>query len=356
MHTQTVAPRLQSQPLRTGIIEWAPGDELIALVAEEVAHLGHEVVLLSPAGALPPGLDVVLVFGPFGSLAPLMAQLISKPPGRRPLLVWWLTEQLWHPWLPHALARGAAELRSGVERLVMRAGARSIPPSWRRLTGRGLRFRYYGDMLWLRRHGLLSVFAVPSQWLAEFLRGRGFEITQAFVGSHPSFAAQRSTIRDIPVLWLGTDGSTRRRRNLERITDQLARRGIELTRVDGLRHPPAYGAERARLLSRSKIVLNLLRHPWDSNMLRFILAAPNRALMISEPLLPHYPVRDGIHLVETPLDAMADAVCRYLDDEAARMRITDQAYRLVTTDLTLARGTEIVMRQVAQLRATVASQ
>jgi hypothetical protein len=351
---QAIAPGCRSAPLRTGIVEWAPGDELVGLIADEVAHLGHDVSKLPPSGRLPSGLEVLLVFGPFGTIAPLMAQLMAQPPARRPTLVWWLTEQLWHPALPSWIACAAAELRSGAERLVMRAGANATPSRRRGMTWRGLRFRYYGDLLWLRRHGLLSVLAVPSQWLGQFLRSRGFDVMTAFIGAHPSFAADPSPRRDIPVLWLGTPGSHRRRRSLQRITDELARRGVEVTRIDGVRHPPVHGAERARLLSRSAIVLNLMRRPRDCNLLRFILAAPNRALMISEPMLPHYPVHDGIHFVEAPLDGMADAVCRYLDDEPARDRITEQAHRLVTTDLTLARGIESIMRQAAQVRAAAA--
>jgi hypothetical protein len=352
---QAIAPSYRSEPLRTGIVEWAPGDELVGLIADEVAHLGHDVTKLPPSGPLPSGLEVLLVFGPFGTIAPLMAQLKAQPSARRPTLVWWLTEQLWHPALPHWIARGAAELRSGAERLVARAGSNADPSRWQWLTWRALRFRYYGDLLWLQRHGLLSVLAVPSQWLGEFLRGRGFEVTTVFIGAHPSFAAASSPERDIPVLWLGTHGSPRRRRCLQRITEELARRGVEVMLIDGVRHPPVHGAERAHLLGRSKIVLNLMRRPRDCNLLRFILSAPNRTLMISEPMLPHYPVHDGIHFVAAPLDGMADAVCRYLKDEPARNRITEQAHRLVTTDLTLARAIARIMRQAAQVRAAAAT-
>ena len=347
-----IAARLPAGALRTAIVEWAPGDELVGLIAGELTRLGHSVTKLPPAAPLPSDLEMLWVFGPFGTIAPLMAQLNAQPSNRRPTFVWWLTEQLWHPALPHWLARGAAELRSGAERLMQRSGTSRYPTRRHWLAWRALRFRYYGDLLWLRRHGLLSVLAVPSQWLGQFLRSRGFEVTTAVVGSHPSFAAPPSPQRDIPVLWLGTPGSGRRRRCLERVTGELARRGIAVTQVDGIQHPPVYGAARAQLLSRSLIVLNLMRRPRDCNLLRFILAAPNRALMISEPMLPHYPIHSGIHFVETPLDRMPDAVCRYLDDEPARSRITEQAYRLVTTDLTMARSIERILQQVAQVRAT----
>lgn len=341
--------------LHVGIVEWAPGDELVNLIAGEVTNLGHRVTLLSPVGPLPSTVDLLLIFGPFGPIAPVLAQLAAQPPGRRPMLIWWLTEQLWHPALPHWLARTAAELRSGLERITVGDGSTGIPERWQRLTRRALRFRYYGDLLWLRRHGLLSILAVPSRWLGQFLRERGFDVTNAMIGGHPSFATRPAPRRDIPVLWLGTYGSRRRRRNLQRITEQLARRGVEVMRVDGVQHPAAYGAERAALLSRSVIVLNLTRVPRDCNLLRFALAAPNRALMISEPMLNHYPVHAGVHYVEAPLQTMPDAVCRYLEDRAARDRITEEAYRLVTSELTLARGVETIMRQATHVRAAAAT-
>jgi len=352
----TPAPRHASPQLHTGIVEWGPGDELIAAVADEVARLGHHVTLLPPGGPVPPAVDVLLVFGPFGSIAPLMTHLAAQPTGRRPVFVWWLTEQLPHPSLPHWIAGAAGDLRSAAERLIVGRGAHGVAPIWRALGRRGLRLRYYGDLRWLRRNGLLSVLVVPSHWLSRLLRRRGFEVTQGFVGAHPSFAAAPELDRDISVLWLGTPGSRRRVRNLQRVTDALARRGVAITAIDGIRQPPVFGAERARLLSRTKIVLNLLRQPWDSNMLRFFFAAPNRALMISEPLLDHYPpVQAGVHLVETSLARMADEVCRYLDDEIARNRITEQAHRLVTTELTLARGVAAVMRQAVEVRAAAAT-
>jgi spore maturation protein CgeB len=43
-------------------------------------------------------------------------------------------------------------------------------------------------------------------------------------------------------------------------------------------------------------------------------------------------------LVEAPLGEMADTIERYLADHAARERIAEAAYRLVTSELTMANG------------------
>jgi hypothetical protein len=357
--SEELGSHVPSAAMRVGVVEWTPHDEIISLVGDEIRRLGHSVIPLVHDRGLPGSLDAILACGPFGSLMPLAAQLRSQPAAQRPALVLWMTEQLSNPALPTWLVRVAAELRSGLERrAVLAAGERAaaVAKPWRALIRRGLRLRYYGDLLWLRRHGLLSVLAIPSAWLAELLRGRGFAVTQATMGSDPRWGADLGLERDIPVLWIGSTTAPRRRRNLAKVCADLRRRGIEVAVVDGVAQPAVFGEQRVRLLNRTQIVLNLLRAPWDSNALRFYLAAPNRALVITEPTLPHHPLGNGTHLVEAPIDHMADVVCRYLADGEARQRIVDQAYRLVTTQLTMAHGVARVMHAAAQSRAAVVRQ
>jgi hypothetical protein len=216
------------------------------------------------------------------------------------------------------------------------------------LARRGARFRYYGDLRRLQRLGLLSALVVSSTWIAEFLGTQGFETTVAHLGSHQEWQATAEHERDIPVVWLGSIGSRRRAKYLARVRRDLKARGVDLLVIDGVENPPTYGAARANLLARTKVVVNILRQPWDSNALRYYLAAPNKALIVSEPTLLHTPFMNGVHLVETPLDQMADAVCHYLDDEEARSRIAARAYELVTTELTMARGLSQVLKRLPE--------
>jgi hypothetical protein len=135
---------------------------------------------------------------------------------------------------------------------------------------------------------------------------------------------------------------------IDALDSALQSRGVPLHRVDGVTNPPVFGDARGRLLRRTKIVINFMRQPWDCNMLRFYLSAPNRALMISEPILPHTPVQPGVHLIEARCDQMADTILRYLRDDAARERITDAAYRLVTTELTMSSGISRILDHLPQ--------
>jgi hypothetical protein len=121
--------------------------------------------------------------------------------------------------------------------------------------------------------------------------------------------------------------------------------------VDGVEHPYVFGEERTILLNRTKIALNLLREEWDDNSMRYCLAAPNRALIVTEPTLKHTPLRPGVHLVEAPIDRMVDTICYYLEREEERQRIVDQAYQLVTTELTMRQGLAQILERIALLRS-----
>lgn len=60
--------------------------------------------------------------------------------------------------------------------------------------------------------------------------------------------------------------------------------------VDNVENPFVFGEERLRLLNRLTITLNLLPTWYDHAFpYRFHLAAPNRSLVVSEPIPPHCP-------------------------------------------------------------------
>lgn len=332
------------QARRIAVVHWHDGEELADLFGDVIGALGHEVVPIAANQPLPQDLDAVFVHGPFGSLVPLGNQLAQRPAGRRPALLLWLTEQFWDPRLPDWLSVPIARARSRAERFAFHAdnGTWTLVPQRRWLTRRGLRFRYFGDILWLTQTGSLSLLAVPSRINQQFLHRLGIPAEVAYCGAHPRWEAQQAGERDIPVLWLGKPGSPRRARALATLERDLQARGIALHRVDGIANPAVFGDARARLLRRTKIIVNLVRQPWDCNVLRFYLSAPNRTLMITEPLLPHAPIQPGVHVVESPLATMADTIAHYLADATARERISDAAYHLVTTELTMAKA----MRQV----------
>lgn len=317
---------------RVGVVFWQPGDGLSTGYCSQIRGWGLEAVEFLWNEPLPPGLDVVLVHGPLGSMAPLAAQLCQLPPAFRPGLAFLMTEQLPNPGLPEWLRYGGGRLRSWLERLAYQRGPDGewlLRPGWGRVVGKAHRYRYYGDLFWLRREGLLSALAVWSYWTADFLRRRGFDPMIPTRGASPNWGADLKLERDIPVLWLGKIATDRRGRLLRRVRAELAARGVELYVVNGVENPYVFGQERTVLLNRTRIMLNLLREPWDDNSMRYVLAAHNGALIVSEPTLPHSPYLPGVHRVEAPVDRLAETICYYLEHEPERQEIVGRAYRLV---------------------------
>jgi hypothetical protein len=266
-------------------------------------------------------------------------------------------EQLPDPRLPEWLRRAAGIARSRVERFAYtknKQGQWRLSPYLRWLTTRFTRFRYYGDLYWLCRNDILSTLAIASAWTSVRLRERGFDvITVPAFGFPliPEWGANLGLTRDIAVLWLGKVGSKRRARLLQRVRTHLRQRGIEMMVIDGVENPYVFGKSRTILLNRTKVVLNLLREPWDENAGRYYLAGLNRALIVTEPTLPHHPAFvPGVHLVEASVEHMADTICYYLTHEDERERIVEQAYQLVTTDMAIENTVGAILAAIKQKR------
>jgi len=339
--------------LHVGIAYWRQGDGLTSRIFNTLSGLGCEVINFHHDARLPEDLDVVLAYGPWGSLVPLANQLLTCPLFQRPPFALWMTEQLSNPAIPEWIHYLISAMRSRAERLAFRKRAPrewQLDPRLHWLTTKALRFRYYGDLHWLHRQGILSVLAVGSQWLADFLRVRGFDPIVAYLGFHPDWGADLGLERDISVLWIGKPATKRRRRLLERVRAELRERGVEILMIDGVENPYVFGEERTVLLNRTRIILNILRAEWDNHSLRYFLAASNHALIVTEPTLPHIPFLPGVHLVEAPIEQLADMIYYYLSHEEERQRIADQAYQLVTTELTMRNSVKHILEQIVSVR------
>jgi hypothetical protein len=342
-----------SSKLRAGVVCWQENDGFAMSLSSVLEKLGYETVKFEHNGRLPRDLDIIFAYGPHGSLVPHSSQLLHYPPSLRPAFILWLTEQLPNPSLPDWVLHWGGVLRSQAERFTFREKAQGewrSDPRLRLLVAKAHRFRYYGDLHWLHRQGILSVLAVGSRWIAEFLRLKGFNPIVAYIGSHTDWWADLELERDIPVLWIGKIATGRRKRLLKRIRAELRDRGVALLMIDGVENPYVFGEERSVLLNRTKIVLNILRTKWDNHSLRYFLAAPNRALIVTEPTLPHTTFLSGTHLVEAPIDQLADAICYYLSHEEDRHAIVDQAYQLTTKELTMENSIKKIIAQISILK------
>jgi hypothetical protein len=308
---------------RVGIVFWAKGDGIALLHAQIVKGLDFEPVEFYFDQKLPASLDLILTFGPWGSMVPLVNQVISLPGSQRPKFVWWLSEQLPNPDLPEWLLYLGGYLRNHVERLAYRQRTdgtwkmrRGI---WKFLTSKAKRYRYFGDLYWLHKQGILTRVVLEPGWINQLLTRRGFNVyTPPTPSSYPEWGNDLNLVRDIPVLWIGKVATKRRRRLLDFVAAGLKKQGIELLRIDGEHHRYIYGEERTRLLNRTKVVLNLLRARWDNNDMRFHLAALNRALIVTEPMIDHIPYQSGIHLIEARVEEIPEKIIYYLTHEEER--------------------------------------
>lgn len=338
-----------SARLCVGVAYWQL-DELAQLIAINLEKFGCQVRLFEHT-QLPDDVDVVVTYGPLGSLVPLVKQIQQRQ--TQPAFVLFMTEQLPNPTMPEIIRRPLAYGRTQIEHFAYRQGEDGtwLPnPRWQWLTAKALRYRYYGDLRWLQKQKLLSLLALQSVITADFLRRQAIDPFVFTLGADPKWGDDLGLERDIPVLWIGKHGSNRRKALLYQLRDTLSSQGIEMMVIDGIAHSYVFGRQRTVLLNRSRVIVNLSRQKWDLNSLRFYLAASNRVLMISEPILPHIPeIVSGKHFVEAPLDKLAETIQFYLTHEEERAKIANAAFDLVKSELTMDNGLRQLLQKVIQV-------
>ena len=344
---------MRDDSIKVGIACWDEDDEIGEMILDAFIDLGYSTKKLLHDSITFEQLDVVLAYGPFGSLVPIANQLLAVPSPQRPLFVLWMTEQFANPNIPEGIRYWGGIFRSYAERQSyhqLENGTWIQYPKSQWITNKFHRYRYYGDLFWLQQKGILSILAIASPWTANFLRTRGFNPLEAYPGLCQECGDELNIERDIPVLWLGKTGSNRRKQILKSIREELRKQEIDLLMIDGVEHPYVFGDERINLLNRSKIVLNILRQEWDDNSMRYCFAALNRSLIISEPTLRHTLLVPGEHLIELPIEQISDGITYYLSHEDERQQFVDRAYHLVTSKMTMHQGVKKIIEQIKILR------
>lgn len=330
---------------QVAVVRWTERDELSEVICEALQMLGHEAVAFDSNGRVPSHADVVFSFAPYGNFMALIDRLGAIPATRRPLLIHWNTEGIPNLHLPWGYVYPVSNLRSWFGRLATRTRVENKPPfTW--FKDRMLRFRYVGDYYQAYHRGVLSVFADSSSIYAEIHRKHGLPTTYFPWGAAPSWYADLNLKRDVDVVWLGKRGTKRRSDLLDRIRGELRQHGVDIYVADNVEHPFVWRDERTELLNRAKITLNITRTWYDDNFSRFSMAAPNRSLIVSEPMLAHCPeYKSGKHYVSAPIEQLSAAILHYLEAEKERRQITDGAHDLLTRELTLANSVRRVMAE-----------
>ena len=329
-------------------------DGIAEVLSDELKALGYDPVLFQIGSHIPDNAKVVFSFGPYGKFLAIPRQLAKMDPDRKPIFVHWNTEGIPDLRIPWNLMSAIASWRSWLGRMQdSRSGSSRIPGTeklFSQIETRMLRFRYLGDYYYANRRGWVDIFADTSEIYAEIHRRHGLPTIVAHWGATPQWYKDLGLQRDIDVLWMGTRGTKRRSLLLDRVRDELAVHGVQIHVADGKENPFIFDDQRIYYLNRSKITLNITRTWYDDNFSRIALAAPNRSLIISEPVLPHCrSFIAGTHYVSVPVDSLAKSILYYLEHEEERLHIVENAYQLVTTNLVFRDSIKTIMDAADQM-------
>lgn len=345
---------------RVAVVCWNERDEIADAIAGAARTLGHSPTLFHWRQPIPADSDIVFSFAPYGSFMAVAKRLEAVPEHRRPVMIHWNTEGIPDLSLPWSVVYPLSCARSWVERVTV-----SNPGLWQAIDKsplaawqtRMLRYRYVGDYYYAYKRCVLNVFADSSQVYADIHRKHGLPTLYFPWGSVPEWYANLDLPRDIDVIWIGKRGSKRRSDLIDRVRADLAKAGVEVYMADNDEHPFVFGEQRTRMLNRAKVTLNITRTWYDDNFSRFSMAAPNRSLVVSEPMLPHCPEYvAGVHYVSAPVEELAGRIVHYLTHDAEREQIVQAAYELTVQELTMVNSVHRALAQAEPILAARRSQ
>lgn len=333
--------KVPSRSLRFAVVEWTPGDGIALEIRNSLKELGHNSVPFSSDASIPSDVDAVFSFAPYGRLLQIARQLARMPSDVRPAFVHWNTENPPDLRIPWPLMRNVCAWRSWIDRwqdadsAAVRATAGRFPFSW--INSRLFRFRYLGDYLYSHHHNLLTLLVETSDIYTAFYRMHGLPAVTVPWGTARDWYADLRLPRDIDVLWMGKRRNKRRGMLLDKLRRELTGSGANVYVADGVENPFIFGEARTKILNRAKITLNLLT-TWYDNVFpaRFHIAAGNKCLVVSEPMLPHCPVyKEGTDYVSARVQDLTGTILRLLGSNDERAGIAENAYLLATQRLTL---------------------
>lgn len=334
------------------VVNWTNDDGIAKVICKELVNLGHRVTCFRFDQPIPPEAEVVFSFAPYGRFLQIPAQLEKLPRHKRPVFIHWNTENPPDPRVPWMITRLISSCRSWIDRLNdsdkgwLRSLVNNPPLAWAQR--RMHKFRYVGDYHYAYQKGWIDLFVESSEIYAQYHNQHGLPTMVAPWGTAPGWYDDLNLNRDIDVLWFGTRRTRRRSKLLDQVRSQLAAHGVQMYVADNVENPFIYNDERTQILNRAKITLNLLPTWYDNAFpYRFHIAAGNGSLVVSEPILPHCAkYRAGQHYVSTPVERLTETILYYLAHEQERLQITNNAYELVTTEMTFENSVKIIMNAV----------
>lgn len=178
----------------------------------------------------------------------------------------------------------------------------------------------------------------------EHLKQCGIDADFVPVGWTPAWGRFHDVPRDIDVLFLGHRHKKIdcRTRVIAAAQEMLAPLGFSVTVVDR----DCYGQQRTDLLNRTKILLDVVRAPWELPGMRLLIGLSCGALVVSSGFSGDgSPYRPGTHFVAADKEALADTLLYYLNNEDARRAVADNGREFVTRSLTLENSLRAVLAE-----------
>jgi hypothetical protein len=134
--------------------------------------------------------------------------------------------------------------------------------------------------------------------------------------------------RDVPLLLLGSRaGHTRRAATVDGLRRSAA---ADLRIVDGV-----WGVERASLLRRTRVVIDVHRIPGNFVGLRLLLALAAGAAVVTEPMTDPWPFVPGVHHEEASATELLAVAADLAGDEPRRRRLVEAGQALLRDELTM---------------------
>jgi len=287
------------------------------IAVETFGELGFEARLVTDSDFDASADRIVFIGGNALWHEPALDRIRAIPREERPFVIVWHSEPL--PFPKSAGLRLAPMTVREIGKVVLRDRRVSDPHSNAR------------HMRKLAGEDTVDLLTVATRSYQTFLAEQGIASEHIPVAYHPVHGHLLDLERDIDVLFLGDLRVGRRKRIIRR----LQRQGLPVVALGDYSDPRYWGDARTELLNRSKILLNIPRHPGLLADMRLILGMATGVLVVSEPVYLPDPFVPGVHYVEASLDDMTETAMRYLADEEERARITARAHTFVTEELTL---------------------
>lgn len=286
-------------------------------VAATLAQAGYNITEVRDGPLNLAADSIVWILGNANWFPLAWRQLQTVPKSKRPFMVIWHYEPLPPPRAAN-LSWPRLHLREIVKILLRHSSATDVYTNYFRLRS-------------LLRRGLPDLLVVSTLSRREFLAERGISAHWVPLGYHPSLGCDLGLARDIDVLFLGDVKIPRRKPLLA----QLQQHKVNLMAVGDWSDPAYWGENRRRLLNRTKIFLNVQRYTGELSGQRLLIGMANKALVISEPMYNPAPYVSGKHYLTATIEEMPEVIRYYLAHEDERRTLVEDAYRLVTQEVTL---------------------